>query len=108
MRREFSAKVKIAAYEAAQGHCVRCTAKLYPGKFRYNHRIPCALGGEATLQNCELLCVNCDSVQTYGKDIPVIAKTKRIRTREAGVKRPRAMTRWRDFQGRIVTAPRER
>ena len=33
---------------------------------------------------------------------------KRIRRREAGVRRPRTMTRWRNMRGEIVTAPRER
>ena len=54
-RREFTSKIKLAAFERAKGQCERCTGKLYPGKFRYNHRIPDALGGEPTLDNCEVL-----------------------------------------------------
>lgn len=108
MRREFSAKVKLAAFERANGNCERCPSKLYPGKFRYNHRIPDALGGEPSLQNCELLCLACDSRQTYKTDIPAIAKSKRIRRREAGVRKPRTIRAWRKFSGEIVTAPRER
>lgn len=87
MRREFPAKVKVAAFQRANGHCERCTARLYPGKFRYNHRIPDALDGEPTLDNCELLCLACDTPQTYGKDIPAIAKAKRRERKYIGVKR---------------------
>ena len=108
MRREFSARVKLQAFELANGQCTRCTAKLYPGKIRYNHRIPDYMGGENTLANCEVLCVNCDHPQTYGKDIPTIAKTKRIIKKHAGIKKRRSITGWRRFDGSIVTAKRER
>lgn len=108
MRREFPAKVKLAAFERAQGNCERCTARLYPGKFRYNHRIPDALGGEPTLENCEVLCINCDSEQTYQTDIPAIAKNVRVRKRNAGIKKPRTITRWRKFNRVAVYAERER
>lgn len=108
MRIEFSAKTKLQAFEEAKGHCVRCTAKLYPGKIRYNHRLPCAIGGDNSLANCEVLCLACDSVQTYGHDLPMIAKTKRVRRRHAGIAKQRRITRWRRFSGEIVIKPRER
>lgn len=108
MRQEFKAEVRVAAFERAKKKCERCKALLIAGKFRYNHRIPDALGGQPTLDNCEVLCLGCDSTQTYTIDIPKIAKSKRNRRREAGVKKPRTMTRWRNMRGEIVTAPRER
>ena len=89
MRRNFSGKVKLAAFERAAGRCERCTARLVTGKLRYNHRNPDALGGEPTLENCEVLCLNCDGDQTYKHDIPRIAKSRRIRNRQAGVKKLR-------------------
>ena len=107
-RREFTAKIKIAAFERANKRCERCTSILIAGKLRYNHRIPDALGGEPTLLNCEVLCLSCDSAQTYKTDIPLIAKSKRIRKREAGVKRPRTIRQWRRFNGTPVFASRER
>lgn len=107
-RQEFPAKVKLAAWERADGHCERCTAKLYPGKYRYNHRIPDALGGQPTLDNCEVLCIACDHPQTYQKDIPAIAKSKRVRQRNAGIRKPRTITGWRRFNGQPVYAERER
>lgn len=107
-RREFPAKVKVAAFRRANRHCERCPALLMPGKFRYNHRIPDALGGEPTLENCEVLCLGCDTPQTYEIDIPKIAKVKRIQNREAGVQKPRTITSWRRFNGDRVQAPRNR
>lgn len=108
MRREFSAKTRLQAFERSKGHCERCPSRLYPGKFRYNHRIPDALGGEPTLENCEVLCLGCDTKQTYETDIPLIAKATRIRKRAAGIRKPRTMTRWRKMSGQPVFASRER
>jgi hypothetical protein len=55
-----------------------------------------------------VICVACDSAKTYQRDIPAIAKVKRIRDREAGIKKPRTLRAWRRFGGTIVYAPRER
>lgn len=107
-RQEFSVRVKLDAFERCKKKCERCGSILIPGKFRYNHRIPDALGGLPILDNCEVLCLGCDSEQTYTIDIPKIARSKRIRKSEAGVKRPRTMTRWRRFSGEIVIANRQR
>jgi 5-methylcytosine-specific restriction protein A len=85
-RREFPAKVRLAAYERAGGHCEVCTAKLYPGKFRYDHRIPDALGGEPALENCVVQCVACDAPKTAA-DQTTIAKSKRIRAKHAGIRK---------------------
>lgn len=86
MRREFPAKVRLAAYERANGHCEVCTAKLFVGKFRYDHRIPDALGGEPTLENCVVQCVACDAPKTAA-DQTTIAKSKRIRAKHLGIRK---------------------
>jgi 5-methylcytosine-specific restriction endonuclease McrA len=86
----------------------RCPAKLTIGKYHYDHVIPDGLGGEPTLDNCAVLCVACHKDKTASKDVPAIAKTKRIQDRQRGIKKPRSMTRWRKFDGTVVTAPRER
>lgn len=85
-RREFPAKVRLAAYERAGGHCEVCTAKLYPGRFAYDHCIPDAMGGEPTLPNCTVLCSACHGEKTAKSDVPTIAKSKRIRAKHAGIK----------------------
>ena len=115
MRREFSKQVRRDAFARANGRCegwlsngTMCLAKLTVGKFHYDHVIPDAHGGEPTLGNCQVICVACHKDKTTKKDVPAIAKTKRIQDRQIGIKKPRTMTRWRKFDGTIVNAGRER
>jgi 5-methylcytosine-specific restriction endonuclease McrA len=107
-RKNFHPKTMIQAWDRADGRCEVCTAKLFPGNIEYDHRIPCALGGDDSLNNCVVTCRACHAHKTYKLDIPTIAKTKRIRKRAAGIRKPRTIRRWRKFSGEIVTAPRER
>lgn len=83
-RKEFPTDVREAAWERCNGHCEECTAPLRPGKFRYDHTLPDWLGGEPTLENCQVLCDNCDGVKTYQRDIPQIYKTKRQHRKHIG------------------------
>jgi 5-methylcytosine-specific restriction endonuclease McrA len=107
-RREFGDRVRMDAYARSGGKCENCGYLLKPGGFVYNHTIPDYLGGEPSLQNCEVLCRVCDLARTFGSDIPKIAKTRRIRKREAGIRRPRRITAWRLFDKSIRRMPRER
>lgn len=88
MRREFSAKVLVAAFERAKDHCEGCGAFLFAGKFAYDHVIPDALGGEPTLSNCQVLCVACHGAKTAGADVPRIAKARRQHIKHIGAKKP--------------------
>lgn len=103
MRREFPAKIKLAAFERAKGRCEKCTARLYPGKFRYDHRIPDWMGGQPTLENCQVLCLNCDGEKTP-RDQHDIAKSKRIIRKRAGIRKRRTIRAWRRFDGTPVFA----
>lgn len=87
-RREFPAKVKVAAFERAKGCCEECTAKLAPGNVHYDHRIPDAVGGEPTLDNCQCLCTACHRIKTSGEDMPRIVKTRRQHRQHIGAKAP--------------------
>ena len=60
------------------------------------------------MDNCEVLCMNCDTPQTYQIDLPRIAKAKRIRKKHLGIRKPRRLTKWRRFDGTIVVSQRER
>ena len=86
MRREFSAKVKVAAFQRAAGHCENCTAFLMPGRFAYDHVLPDGLGGEPVLENCAVLCSACHGSKTASGDVPRIAKMKRQRVSHIGAK----------------------
>jgi len=88
MRREFSKQTKRQAFERSNGCCESCSAKLFAGKFRYDHIIPDGIGGEPILDNCQVICMACDASKTYGIDIPRIAKAKRISDRAKGIEKP--------------------
>jgi 5-methylcytosine-specific restriction endonuclease McrA len=104
MRQEFSEKVKVAAFERARGRCERCTALLAgSNRPQYDHSTPDAVDGPPTLANCVVLCRNCHGRKTSEKDVPEIAKTKRIRAKHANAAgKPRGGFRgWRAFNGEI-------
>lgn len=83
MRREFSAKVKLAAWERCGGDCEGCCARII-GRAEYDHILPDALGGEATLENCSVLCSKCHRMKTSTGDVPRIAKAKRQQRKAIG------------------------
>jgi hypothetical protein len=106
---EFTGAIKREKWRECTGpdgiaRCENCTAPLRPGKFRFDHKTPIALGGESTLDNCQLWCTACDSTKTYGQDIPRIRKADRMSnayighrpkvfrplpgTRASGIKKP--------------------
>ena len=107
-RREFSKKVKIAAYIRADGHCESCGADLRVRMVHYDHDLADDLGGEPVLENCKVLCVPCHKEKTRKNDTPKIAKGRRIRERAMSIRKPRRITQWRKFSGEIVHATRER
>ena len=86
MRREFTARVKVAAYERSGGQCEACRAALMPGRIHYDHVIPDAMGGSPTIENCAVLCTACHGVKTTRQDVPQIAKAKRIQAKHIGAK----------------------
>lgn len=89
MRREFPAKVKQAAYERAKGHCEECGQKIV-GRAEFDHVIPCALGGEPSLENCSVSCSKCHRLKTSTHDIPRISKAKRQRAKHIGATKAKA------------------
>jgi 5-methylcytosine-specific restriction endonuclease McrA len=86
MRREFSKAVKRLAAFRSKGHCEQCKIKLRVGEFHYDHIIPDWMGGEPTIENCEVLCIKCHRRKTREKDVPAIAKSKRIIDKNRGIK----------------------
>lgn len=88
MRREFSDKVKLAAFQRSNGICEMpsCGAKLFTGKFTYDHRVPDQLGGDPTLENCQVICRECDRAKTR-KDAGDIAKARRRQKHHLGIRK---------------------
>lgn len=85
-RREFPARVKVAAFERAGGACEGCGARLTVGKYHYDHDTPDGLGGAPTLENCRVLCTVCHADKTRGTDVPQIARAKRREARHLGAR----------------------
>ena len=88
MRREFSAKVKAEAAMRAKGHCEDCTRRLSVGDYHYDHVTADGIGGEPTIENCQVLCRSCHSIKTDTQDKPRIAKAKRNFRTSHGIKKP--------------------
>jgi len=57
------------------------------GDWHYDHIIPDALGGEPTLENCQVLCKSCHSTKTSKEDAPRIAKAERNYRRNSNIKK---------------------
>lgn len=86
-RSEFNRKTRQLALDRAAGHCEVCTTPLATGKYIFDHRLPDALGGTNTLENCIVQCKACDAPKTKA-DIQRIRKADRQRAHYAGTKTP--------------------
>ena len=67
------------------GVCAMCRMPI-EGRADYDHALPVELGGESTLENCQVLCVRCHKLKT-GEDIRGIRKAGRQRDKANGSKR---------------------
>jgi 5-methylcytosine-specific restriction protein A len=86
-RDEFTRKVKTEAYERSGGRCENCGTILKPGGFDYDHDKTDYFLGRGVLENCRVLCTACHRTKTFTRDVPAIAKSRRIRAKQAGIKR---------------------
>jgi 5-methylcytosine-specific restriction endonuclease McrA len=107
-RVEFSKATKLAAWRRAMGRCEGCSGLLMEGKFHYDHRNPSEFSGDASVENCQVLCIGCHGAKTALKDAPAIAKSTRIRNRAIGIRKERKILAWRNFAGEIVRKPKRR
>jgi hypothetical protein len=113
MRAEFTKDTKLEAWQRAHDaegvpRCEKCTARLMPGKFHYDHINPDAFSHDGSLGNCQVLCVACHDKKTGGRDVPAIAKSNRVRLRHAGIRKDRTIRAWRSFDGKPVFRFRQR
>lgn len=99
MRREFSRKTKAQAFTRSKGCCEVCGVRLSVGKFRYDHILPDALGGDPTLENCKVQCSSCDAPKT-ADDIRRIRKADRARDKHTGALAKPAFPQSRGFDKR--------
>jgi 5-methylcytosine-specific restriction enzyme A len=87
-RNEFSKAVREAAWQRCGGFCEGCTNRIVNGNGpQYDHIIPDAVGGPATLDNCQVLCTRpCHATKTASKDVPAIARTRRLVEKRANIR----------------------
>ena len=80
-REEFSQKIRREARKRSGGRCERCGKVLWPGDGRvFDHIVACYWGGRGTLENCQLICRECDRAKT-ARDQRQIARGKRLQIR---------------------------
>lgn len=106
MRRNFSNATKDLAWGRAGGKCELCGTTI--GPFHYDHIVPDAMGGEATLDNCQVACKTCHGLKTHKADVPAIAKAKRLARKHRGIKKPRTILGGQTFRGEPIRYQRER
>ena len=81
-RRNFTRKVKVIAFQKAKGKCEGCTARLALGHYTYDHKVPWELSRDSSVENCQVLCDNCDDGKTHQVDVP-LSEAVQIRCRDA-------------------------
>ncbi len=107
MRREFSTKTKLAAYERSKGICDICSMQIL-ARAEYDHVLPDGMGGDTSLENCQCICAKCHRLKTSNEDIPRIAKTKRTKAKATGAwRKPLRRLQGRGFQKRTEMAERD-
>ena len=89
-RKEFSTKVKKAAYERAAGICEcgcgRFFNEHHPKEYSvFDHDDADFNGGDNTLENCKCIRFDCHKIKTAVKDMPVIKKIRREKKRRTGM-----------------------
>ena len=87
-RSEFSPSVRMKAWDRCVGKCEwpGCGAKLYPGRFAFDHIIADGLGGSPTLENCQVLCRPHHDEKTFSEDNPRMTKADNQKKAHLGIK----------------------
>lgn len=85
-RVEFTKNTKRDAAARSEGKCESCGMRLRSGGYHYDHIVPTWLSGDNSLENCAVTCLACHKHKTGKRDVPMIAKAKRVRDREQGIK----------------------
>ena len=58
--RKFSAKIKRAVYERQEGICAKCGGHFDLKQMEADHITPWSAGGKTEINNCQMLCKNCN------------------------------------------------
>lgn len=101
-------RIRLRIYVREDGKCWLSGRKIQPGeKWELEHKIALCNGGRHAEDNLAPALVAPHKIKTR-QDRAIKKRTDKIRKAHIGVKKPRTITRWRLFDGSIVTASRER
>jgi 5-methylcytosine-specific restriction enzyme A len=88
-RRTFSNEVKRLAWKRCKKQCQGCTAPVTgAGDVVFDHVVPWELTRDSSLENCQVLCLTCDDLKTYRRDLPAIAQADRKADFHLGITGP--------------------
>ena len=90
--RRMSTTRRLRIFAARHGVCGLCEGAIDGTRERWDvhHRIPLALTGDDSDANLEPVHASCHERQTRERDIPAIAKAKRVAAKHRGAHRPRS------------------
>jgi 5-methylcytosine-specific restriction protein A len=101
-------RVRLRIFERYEGKCYLSGIKIRPGdKWELEHIQALCNGGQHREFNMAPALVAPHKIKTKA-DRREKAKVDRLKKANAGIKKPRTITRWRRMNGDIVTAARER
>jgi 5-methylcytosine-specific restriction protein A len=109
-RKALTRNQRAKLFDAHKGICVICKNKIHAERGESwidEHINPREISADDSLANRGPAHVACAREKTK-TDVKLIAKVKRNRANHLGIKKPRSITRWRKFNGTIVTASRSR
>ncbi len=70
--------------------------------FDFDHVIPCAIGGDNSLENCRVVNRTCHRSKTATEDMPRIKKVRRSDKKRLGLERKKKKIPYRKFDGTPV------
>ena len=102
-------RVRLRVFYRDSGICqCGCQRLIHAGeKWQTDHRIALVNGGENRESNLRTLLAKHHATKTKA-DVAEKSRVYRKRSSHLGIKKPRAITRWRRFDGSIREAGRER
>ncbi|MFC4319522.1 HNH endonuclease [Rhizobium alvei] len=101
-RVEFSRKIRALSFAKCKGYCEACRAKLKPCEAEYDHITPLALGGDSSLDNCQVICKVCHKSKS-ADDVRRIRKADRQRDKNSGAIRPKGEIKSAGFAKKATT-----
>jgi 5-methylcytosine-specific restriction endonuclease McrA len=87
-REEFTVRVKKAALKRANGKCDGCGQPLKERQHQCDHIKPARLGGTATLENAQILCLVCHRIKNR-EDNAIMRKADAQKAQANGLKAPK-------------------